>query len=204
VFCQGCPWRCRYCQNLELLPPRGRDELPWAGIVELLGRRRGLLDAVVFSGGEPTLQSALPAALEQVRALGYKTGLHSAGIYPQRLERVLPGLDWVGLDIKAPPQGYPAITGIADSAEAAWESARLLIASGVSHEFRLTAHPALLPPQQVAQMLEQLEALGADRVILQPCRTAGVLDPSIHSLPPADLEPYRPLLSAHPSLYFRT
>jgi len=203
VFCQGCPWRCRYCQNTDLLPGRGRNELPWERVLELLERRRGLLDAVVFSGGEPTLQAALADAIKQVKALGYKTGLHSAGIYPNRLERVLPELDWVGLDIKALPENYPAITGIEGSGEGAWDSARRLIATGVAHEIRLTIHPVLLPPERVEEMLQRLDAMGADRVVLQPCRTAHGLDPSLHSLPTADLEPYRPLSEAHPSLSFR-
>ncbi len=203
VFCQGCPWRCRYCQNADLLPGRGQNELPWERILELLERRRGLLDAVVFSGGEPTLQAALIDAIKQVKALGYKTGLHSAGIYPNRLERVLPELDWVGLDIKALPEGYPATTGIPGSGEAAWDCARRLIAAGVAHEIRLTVHPALLPPEQVEKMLQRLDTMGAVRVILQLCRAAGALDPSLHSLPTADLAPYRPLLQAHPFVSLR-
>ena len=72
VFCQGCPWRCRYCQNADLLPGRGRNELPWERVMELLERRRGLLDAVVFSGGEPTLQAALADAVKQVKACEMK------------------------------------------------------------------------------------------------------------------------------------
>ena len=203
IFCQGCPWRCRYCQNADLLPGRGQNELPWGRVLKLLERRRGLLDAVVFSGGEPTLQAALLSAVKQVKSLGYKTGLHSAGIYPNRLERVLPELDWVGLDIKELAESYPAITGIPDSGEAAWDSVRRLIAGGVAHEIRLTVHPALLPPKRVAQILRQLDSMGADRVVLQPCRTARGLDPSLHSLPTADLAPYLNLLQAHSSLSFR-
>lgn len=203
VFCQGCPWRCRYCQNTDLLPGRGRNELPWERVLELLERRRGLLDAVVFSGGEPTLQAALAAAIRDVKALGYKTGLHSAGIYPKRLERVLPELDWVGLDIKALPEGYPEITGIPGSGKAAWDSARRLIATGVAHEIRLTVHPALLPRERVEELLRRLDAMGADRVVLQPCRTGHGVDPSLHPLATADLESYFPLLQTHPSLSLR-
>ena len=59
VFCQGCPWRCGYCHNPHLIPARGDDERDFARIVEWLGTRRGLLDAVVFSGGEPTAQAEL-------------------------------------------------------------------------------------------------------------------------------------------------
>lgn len=143
VFCQGCPWRCRYCHNTELLPPRSGSAIPWGEVVQFLEGRRGLLDAVVFSGGEPTLQPALEAAVAEVKKLGFKAGLHSASIYPERLGRLLPRLDWVGLDVKALPADYPAITGVADSGEPAWKSARLLIDSGVAHEMRITVHPAM-------------------------------------------------------------
>ena len=82
VFCQGCPLRCRYCHNAELLPRRGATHIAWRDILYFLRQRQGLLDAVVFSGGEPTQQRGLADAIDEVRALGFKIGLHTAGIYP--------------------------------------------------------------------------------------------------------------------------
>ena len=70
VFCQGCPWRCGYCHNVHLQPATNATELAWNSILSFLERRRGLLDAVVFSGGEPTLQHALAGAMRAVKALG--------------------------------------------------------------------------------------------------------------------------------------
>src|SRR3954470_21541171 len=75
VFCQGCPWRCGYCHNAHLQPARGESERTWDDVLAFLGRRRSLLDAVVFSGGEPTLQAGLGAAMQDVKAMGYKVGL---------------------------------------------------------------------------------------------------------------------------------
>jgi pyruvate formate lyase activating enzyme len=115
VFCQGCPWRCGYCHNPDLIPPRGEHEIVWEEIIALLRRRQGLLDGVVFSGGEPTLQGDLAEAMREVRALGFKIGLHSGGAYPDRLAAVLPLVDWVGLDIKAPFDAYARITAAAGS-----------------------------------------------------------------------------------------
>ena len=102
IFCQGCPWDCPYCHNPHLLPVTGRHEIAWREVVDFLKSRRGLLDGVVFSGGEPTLQSALPQAIAEVRDLGFRIGLHTAGPYPGRLAQVLPLVDWVGFDIKTP------------------------------------------------------------------------------------------------------
>lgn len=170
VFCQGCPWRCGYCHNEHLWSAHGDNELPWAEVLSFLERRRVLLDAVVFSGGEPTLQSALPAAIRAVRALGFKVGLHTAGPYPQRLDRVLPLVDWVGLDIKAPLDDYPALTGLPGSGEHAWRSLDLLLASGVDHEVRVTVDEHHLPVERLDDLLERLHLAGARNIALQACR----------------------------------
>ncbi|MBI2095985.1 MAG: anaerobic ribonucleoside-triphosphate reductase activating protein [Candidatus Omnitrophica bacterium] len=85
IFCQGCPWRCPYCQNPGLISSTGAGRLSWAEVVAFLERRRGLLEAVVFSGGEPTLQAGLATAAAEVKAMGFLVGLHTAGPYPRRL-----------------------------------------------------------------------------------------------------------------------
>lgn len=179
VFCQGCPWRCRYCHNPHLLPRRGADDTAWTDVLAFLGRRRRLLDAVVFSGGEPTLQAGLPAAMRDVKALGFLVGLHTAGIAPPRLAQVLPLLDWVGMDVKAPFDRYDEITGIAGSGACALASARLILASGVSHEFRTTVHRALLSREELAGLARTVAALGARRYALQEFRADGCRAPDL-------------------------
>lgn len=179
VFCQGCPWQCRYCQNTHLIPRSLRSAIAWEDVVDLLGRRRGLLDAVVFSGGEPTLQRDLPDAIADVRALGFKVGLHTAGCYPERLDELLPTLEWVGLDIKALPEDYPQLTGVRGSGERALDSLDYLVESGVDHEVRVTVHDALLPPPKLQRLLDLLDERGAREVVLQRCRTEHVLDPQL-------------------------
>lgn len=172
VFCQGCPWRCDYCHNEHLWAPHGDNEVPWVDVLAFLARRRSLLDAVVFSGGEPTLQSALADAIAEVRSLGFRVGLHTAGPYPQRLARVLPLVDWVGLDIKADRDDYPELTGLPRSGEQAWRSLELLLASGVPHEVRVTVDDRHLPAERLDDLLGRLRTAGVGRVALQPCRDA--------------------------------
>ncbi|MBW7902499.1 MAG: anaerobic ribonucleoside-triphosphate reductase activating protein [Rhodocyclaceae bacterium] len=167
VFCQGCPWRCTYCHNPHLLPPGG-GERPWAEVLAWLESRRGLLDGVVFSGGEPLLQRGLPAALAEVRALGFATALHTAGIYPQRLAAVLPLLDWVGFDVKAPFAEYARIVG-SDGGGAARAALETLLASGVDHEIRLTVAPEL-DAAAVERLRGELAELGIIRLSLQTYR----------------------------------
>jgi anaerobic ribonucleoside-triphosphate reductase activating protein len=106
VFCQGCPWRCSYCHNPHLQAPFAATPIAWRNVERFLERRRGLLDAVVFSGGEPTLQSGVADAMRAAKQMGFRVGLHTAGIYPRRLETLLPLTDWVGMDIKAPFAEY--------------------------------------------------------------------------------------------------
>lgn len=135
VFCQGCAWRCTYCHNPHLLRRRGSVEIPWTQVLSFLERRRGLLDAVVFSGGEPTLQPSLVQAVRSAKAMGYLIGLHTAGIVPRVLERVLPLLDWVGMDLKADLAQHQLITRVPGSGERARHSRELILASGVACEF---------------------------------------------------------------------
>ena len=97
-------------------------------------RRRGLLDAVVFSGGEPTQQPALPQAMREVKALGFLVGLHTAGIVPRRLAEVLPLVDWVAMDMKAKFDGHESVTRVRGSARRAHESRELILASGTACE----------------------------------------------------------------------
>lgn len=131
---------------------------------------QGLLDGVVFSGGEPTLQAGLPQALEEVRALGFATALHTGGMYPERLAAVLPLLDWVGLDIKGPEHRYADITGAPGSGARAFESLALLQASPVAFECRTTWHAGLYEAQELQALGDQLAGRGVRHWAVQVCR----------------------------------
>lgn len=187
LFLQGCPWRCSYCQNADILDPRVPGQVAWGDVVALLQRRHGLLDGVVFSGGEATRQEALVAATRQVRDMGFEVGLHTGGAYPARLERLLPLLNWVGLDIKALPEHYAAVVlgapvggaGGAKAGESAWRALDLVLAERArredfSFEVRLTVCPSLgadVPEGEASP--EELTVRGAVEVARR-CREAGV------------------------------
>lgn len=173
VYAQGCPWRCGYCHNPGLLDATTPAALDWSQVLAFLDKRRGLLDGVVFSGGEPTLQTALPAAVREVRAMGFQTALHTGGMYPERLSALLPLLDWVGLDIKGPLQRYDAITGAPGSGDKAWASLRRLLASGVAYECRTTWHAGLFSAVELLALADALAALGVAHWALQECRAPG-------------------------------
>ena len=179
VFCQGCPWRCRYCHNPDLIPARGEHEISWEAVLAFLHRRQGLLDGVVFSGGEPTLQASLADAMREVRALGFRIGLHTGGMYPEKLEAVLPLVDWVGMDVKAPFAAYPRITGAAGSGARALAGLQQVLESGVDHEIRTTVHPVLLSDSDLAEMAHDLAARGVKHYVIQAFRSQGCADASL-------------------------
>ena len=170
VFCQGCPWRCDYCHNPQLLPRHQDTGVTWVEVMSFLERRKGLLDGVVFSGGEPTLQKGLEDAIEAVKDMNFQVGLHTAGAYPARLNRILDKLDWVGMDIKAPFDQYETQTAVPKSGNKALESAQEILRSGIAHEFRTTFEPRL-SEQDIISIALTLAELGVQHYVLQACRS---------------------------------
>lgn len=184
VFTQGCAWRCGYCHNPHLIPAQGPDERDWRSVLDWLDTRRGMLEAVVFSGGEPTGQPGLADALAAVRARGFRTGLHTGGIYPRKLPALLPLLDWVGLDVKAPSTDYQRVTGVAGSGLGVFVALALLQQSGVAHEVRTTVHLDLTPPDALAQLAQELAVVGVTRWVLQPFRPQGCANAVLNAAAP--------------------
>lgn len=184
VFCQGCPWRCGYCHNPHLIGAHGDQEVDFGGVVAWLASRRGLLDAVVFSGGEPTAQRELSAAIDAVRALGFAVGLHTGGAYPRRLADVLPRLDWVGIDVKAPFAQYATVTGASGSGMSAFASLDRVRSAGIAYEVRTTVHPLLTSPDAMELLAVELAARGVERWVLQPFRATGCASKALVSAAP--------------------
>lgn len=186
VFLQGCPWDCFYCHNPELRAPRAPGAMSWNKLCAFLRRRRGLLDGVVFSGGEPTMQPALPGAVAAVRQMGFAVGLHTAGAYPAALARLLPQLDWVGLDIKAGRTGYERVTGYSNAAERSWGSLAVLLAAAAAragsprpldYEIRTTVHPDAMDETQLTALGHRLADAGVHTWAVQRFRSEGVRAP---------------------------
>lgn len=186
LFLRGCPWRCAYCHNPHL-QGRGCTAGPaWEAIVARLEKDRGALDGVVFSGGEPLADRTLPEQLRELRQRGFRLGLHTGGAYPQRLAPLLPWLDWVGFDLKTDYAYYDALTGAKGSAAKATQSARLIVHSGVDHEFRLTWHHQVVSADSALLAAHFASHLGARRFVMQVYREEGVTPGNLdaHSTPP--------------------
>lgn len=176
VFLQGCPWRCGYCHNAAILDTRTPGVVPWSVVRDLLDRRHGLLDGAVFSGGEPTRQPGLVDAARQVHDEGYVVGLHTGGAYPARLAALLPHVDWIGFDVKAPARLYRAVTrvgGPTGAADRAFESLRMVLDAGVEVTVRTTVDPTVLGEDDVRELTGTLFDLGVKEHVLQQVRTEG-------------------------------
>jgi pyruvate formate lyase activating enzyme len=158
VFLQGCPWRCVYCHNEAILDPKAPAATPWSEVLKFLERRRGLLDGVVFSGGEPLIDAALPDAIRTVRAMGFQIGMHTGGAWPKRLAALAENnlLDWVGLDIKHLKDKYSQVTGVKVSGKAAFESLEIIVQSGIAHETRTTVDPTVHTHDDGVELIGQL------------------------------------------------
>lgn len=190
VFTQGCPWDCPYCHNPDLRPVVAASATApdWCAVLDFLDARTGLLDGVVFSGGEPLTQVGLAEAIKDVRSRGFGIGLHTGGVSPGRFAEVLPLVDWVGFDVKAPFAEYVRVTGAAGSGGRAHESLRALVASGVAFEARTTVHPDLLSSADLVLMADELVAEGVRHWALQTFRADGVR-PGLVERPAVDLLP---------------
>ncbi len=182
VFCQGCRWRCRYCHNPHLQKAKS-SELRFEDILRFLAGRVGLLDALVFSGGEPIFQKNIVAAAKTVKQMGFKVGLHTSGLSSLLLEEIIPYIDWIGLDVKALPNDYPAITKIENSAEEAFKSLRSILQAGKSYEVRTTFHPVLFSEQKLLELAKFVAELGVKNFALQIFRNTGCMDRELLETP---------------------
>lgn len=171
VFLQGCPWRCPFCYNTDLQQIGRPTDFLWDKFLEFLDTRRGKLDAVVFSGGEPLVQEDLAAAMREVREKGFEVGLHTGGYRPQKLAEVLPLVDWIGFDVKAPfeEKRYAEVTKTNHLREVL-KSLDMILASGKDFECRTTCDPRLLTCADLRQMAEALHAKGVKKYFLQKYR----------------------------------
>lgn len=142
VFVGGCNFRCPFCHNGQLvLEPASQAAVPEEEVFAYLEKRRGILEGVCITGGEPTLQKGLSEFIRRVKGIGYLVKLDTNGYRPDVLEALLRAalLDYVAMDIKASPKNYPVSAGVsAFDFERIRESIRLLEESGIPHEFRTT------------------------------------------------------------------
>ncbi|MBR3894425.1 MAG: anaerobic ribonucleoside-triphosphate reductase activating protein [Clostridia bacterium] len=141
VFTGGCNLRCPFCHNADLVRHPLKGASMETEVLEYLAKRRGLIDGVCVTGGEPLLQPDLVAFLQKLKDMGYLVKLDTNGMLPQRLSEVLRSglLDYVAMDVKSSPDGYAKAVGCDVDVAVFEKSIRLIQESGIAHEFRTTA-----------------------------------------------------------------
>jgi pyruvate formate lyase activating enzyme len=177
VFLQGCNFKCSYCHNPELVDPGlFQPCLRENDIFEFLDTRKGKLDAVSITGGEPTLQDKLPAFIKQIRKMGFAIKMDTNGSQPKVIKNLLAEnlLDFIAMDIKAPREKYTDIVKAAVKPDAIKESINLILKAKITHEFRTTIVESQLGENDILQIGELIA--GTDRYVLQNFVSTKTLD----------------------------
>lgn len=158
VFTHGCNFRCPFCHNAPLVVDERGAEYGEEAFFAFLAKRRGILDGVVITGGEPLLAPGLEEFIERIRAAGYLVKLDTNGSFPDRLaaliERKL--LDYIAMDVKTVPEEYERVCGVRVDVEKIKDSIRLICESGVPHEFRTTVVKGLHAKEDIVSVAKML------------------------------------------------
>ncbi len=167
IFFYGCPFRCKYCSNPNLLEYKEGEYDP-EKILGWLKERIGKLEAVVFCGGEPLLQGdALIEYAKKVKEMGFFLGLHTNGFYTDRIEKILPYVDWLVLDIKTNKDNYEKLTSCKGAYENVWKSAELIAKSGKDSEVRITCDPRFITNEIICEIADKVSKLGIKGFAIQ-------------------------------------
>ena len=181
VFTQGCNFRCGYCHNCQLIPMKSPDSEPdilEEDFFEFLNQRKELLDGVVITGGEPTLQIDLEEFIWKIKSLGLLVKLDTNGTASRRVEHLLDQdlVDYIAMDVKmsweryhelAPKSAYRQIQKTMD----------MVMKSGVEYEFRTTVVPGIHDPRELEEIAKSMQ--GAHHFYIQNFRPVNTYDSSL-------------------------
>jgi pyruvate formate lyase activating enzyme len=174
LFCEGCNLRCPYCHNPGVV--RGEFPLVDVAVIEAyLVKRKGAVEGVVFSGGEPTIHAGLPGAVERLRGLGFKIKLDTNGLQPEMIERCNP--EYLALDLKTVPERYGELgCPYGDAPERLYRSIAIVKSMKERAEVRITVAPGFIDEAIISAMSKLLSGIAT--VWLQPLKTdVELLDP---------------------------
>ena len=182
LFCGGCNFRCPNCHNSGIvLHPKDYADVDEREIWSFMESRVGLLDGVVLSGGEPTLQPDLLSCALRLRGLGYQVKLDTNGYRPEEVQAMIEqsAVNYVAMDVKAPlvPARYARAAGVPVDVDRIRRTIDLLLEGEVAYEFRTTVVPGLLAEADIAQIARSIGR--ARRYYLQQFVARNTLDPEL-------------------------
>ena len=192
VFTLGCNMRCPFCHNSLLVTKTDEaEEYPVEDFFKFLEKRRGILDGVAITGGEPLLHADAGEFIARIKGMGYKVKLDTNGSFPDRLEEILKSgnVDYVAMDIKNSPAKYAETVGIPGfDVSKIQRSIEIIRSSGIEHEFRTTVVSPLHDSESIAGAAEMVR--GAPKYFLQNFVDSGNLinGEGMSALPGEELE----------------
>lgn len=197
VFTGGCNLRCPFCHNASIvLNPSDESEFSVDDVLAFLRKRQGILEGVVITGGEPLMQKDVSDFIEKVRELGYSVKLDTNGTYPDKLRDLIDkGLvDYVAMDVKASPSGYPPAVGIGGyDISKITQSINLLLEGRVDYEFRTTVVRQFHSVFDMNSLGELIK--GAKRHFLQGFKDSGdLIGFGLSEVPKSEMEEMREIL----------
>lgn len=200
LFSGGCNFRCPFCQNSSLvLDPMSQGVIDEDEIFSFLKKRKRMLEGVVITGGEPTLNSDLLLFMEKIKELGYKVKLDTNGYKPDVLESVINKhiVDYVAMDIKTSLDEYPRLSGIKNiNTELIRESISILLKEEVDYEFRTTVVKELHNEKNFEKIGKIVE--GAKNYFLQTFIDSGnTIEKGLSSPSLEVLESYKEILNSY-------
>ena len=190
IFLPYCNFRCPFCDNGILLDqPESLPEIKWEKIEAFLRERKDFIDGVVISGGEPTIHLWLPQLAQNIKDLGLLVKLDTNGTHPAALSSLLTSgvLDYVAMDLKSSLSWhYREAAGTEVDLAKIKQSIRLILGSGIDHEFRTTMVPTLIGEEEVEGMAHAIA--GAKKYALQQFVPDHTLDEKMRVLAPYSKE----------------
>lgn len=197
IFLGHCNFRCPFCHNAGLvLSPEREPVIPEEEILKTLRKRKGILEGVCITGGEPTMSESLPAFIKKIKELGYPVKLDTNGTHPAMLRQMAEQglLDYVAMDIKNSPEKYSETAGVPRvDMDSVCESVDYLMSGVVDYEFRTTVVKELHKKEDIQKIGKWIS--GSRRYFLQAYKeTEQVIRPVYSSYSREQLENYRQML----------
>ena len=189
IFTGGCNFRCPFCHNASLVTKIDDNNIPEEEILSYLSKRKGILDGVCVTGGEPLLQNDIIPFLKKIKDIGLAVKLDTNGAYPERLRSIIDKklVDYVAMDIKNSKEKYALTAGAHVDIDKITESVEILKSSDVSYEFRTTIVRELHSPEDMKSIGEWIA--GASKYFLQSFTDSGeIIDEGYSAHSPEDMK----------------
>jgi pyruvate formate lyase activating enzyme len=190
IFLGGCNLRCGYCHNPDLaLNSPVLEKIEEEKVFAFLQKRRGLLDGITISGGEPTIEKGLIPFLEKVKSLKLLIKLDTNGFLPHVVSSCVEKklIDYVAVDIKTSPEKYPSLTGTTLSFNEVLSTIDILKSSGIDHELRTTCVPEFVTVDDIKKIGESIGSV-KKYYLQQFVNTNTLLDGKIKTLTPYSID----------------